>query len=120
MEDTVGRNTRIFAIATAVWSGLALAFSLGLIAVVPALLVVSIVTRGWWPWFSRLLTLLFMGLLCVVTVPFSFSIIGDGYLYHDFNYVLMHTLWVVAGPLVIVCAIAILVDFVRWSLVSGR
>ena len=109
------RRTRDLAIVTAVCTGIA-GIGLGLLGVIPpVLLLMSAAGQRWWPRAATWLMLTFVLLLTVFMLPHSISVIrrGSGYQYHHFNYVVMHTSWLVTGPLVICCAIAILIDVVQ-------
>lgn len=110
------RRTRILAIATAVWTGLAGGFGLGLSALIlPVLLLMSAIAHSRWPRASIWLMLVFVALLAIFTVPLSILVIrnGIGYQYNHFNYVVMHTLWIGAAPIVTCCLMATLFEVVR-------
>jgi hypothetical protein len=122
----MGQNARIisartqFLIFTAASVSAIAGLALGLIGVgVPLLTILATLAQRWWPRLGTSLTLAFLFVLNLLTLPQSFHRLFIGDFAQslrqsaDFNSVVMFTSLVLAGPLVAATTIVLLVELGR-------
>lgn len=113
-------RTLALVIAAALFTGVAGLSLSALGPLLPVLTILAAVAQIWWPRLGTWLTFAFVVILSLSTMPFSFLVIKDVpnilhslHRVHNFNYMMISAAWILSGPLLACCILALSLDISR-------